>query len=652
MFARTMVLAVAVAGLTGSMLFAAGPKLTPVPFTDVQIEDVFWQPRIETNRTATMDACLERCEETGRISNFARAAGRLEGKYEGTYFNDSDVYKVLQGAAYCLAQHRDAKLEARVDAIIDDIAAAQQPDGYINAYYTLMEPDKRWTNLCVMHELYCAGHMFEAAVAYAQATGKTKFLDVARRMADYIDSVFGPNKRLGWPGHQEIELALVKLYRYTGEERYAKLAQYFIDVRGTANLENYEHPLYLQAHKPIREQTDVVGHAVRAMYMYAGVADVAALTGDPSLFATMDTIWHNVVDKKMYITGGVGARHHGEAFGDDYELPNDTAYCETCAAIGLVLWNQRLANLHADGKYIDVIERAIYNGILSGVSLEGDTFFYVNPLAARAEVDPNKPKGGLKRQPWFGTACCPTNIVRFIPSIAGRMYATDDDGIWVNLYIASTAKIETADGRVTVKQATRYPWDGDVAIRIEPEQPTEFDVNLRFPRWWCREWTVKVGGERIAPDITNGYAKIRRTWRPGDVIELNLPTPIERMCAHPNVEADRGRIALQRGPIVYCLEAVDNGGRVNNLLLPPSPKLTATHKPDLLGGVTVIEGDALSAELVDWTGKLYQPLPPTRPTRLTAVPYHVWAHREPGEMTVWIPESATLTATQPTPTAP
>lgn len=636
---RMTVVGIALVAASTCFAQSAGQALQPVPFTAVHVEDAFWAPRIETNRTSTVAACLKQCEDTGRISNFSKAAGKIPGKYEGRFYNDSDVYKVLEGAAYCLAQHPDKQLEARIDAIIDEIAAAQQPDGYLNAYYTVMEPDKRWTNLCVMHELYCAGHMFEAAVAYAQATGKTKFVEVARRMADHIDSVFGPGKRVGWPGHQEIELALVKLYRYTGEQRYARLAQHFVDVRGTTRLENFEHPEYMQAHKPIREQTDVVGHAVRAMYMYSGVADVAALTGDPRLFKTMDTIWHNVADKKMYITGGVGARHAGEAFGEAYELPNDTAYCETCAAIGLALWNYRLNLLNADGKYADVVERAIYNGILSGVSLQGDTFFYVNPLASN---------GQHHRQPWFGTACCPTNIVRFIPSIPGYMYATNDDGVFVNLYVASTASISTKSGKLKLVQKTEYPWSGEITLVVEPEKASEFAVHLRIPQWWCKNPKVSVAGQPMTDlMIEKGYVSIRRQWSPGDKIELSLPMEVERMQAHPQVIADAGRVALQRGPIVYCVEAVDNGGKVGNLVLPRTPEFTTSMQPELLGGVTVVKAQALSVDPIAWEGKLYQPLPTAKPAELTAVPYCVWDHRAAGEMMVWIPETPGLAATRP-----
>ncbi|MBI4581198.1 MAG: glycoside hydrolase family 127 protein [Planctomycetes bacterium] len=620
------------------MLFAGGSRLRPVPFTDVQFEDTFWRPRIETNLKVTLPHNLKMCEETGRISNFSKAAGRMEGAFEGIYFNDSDVYKVLEGAAYCLAQNRDAATEARIDKIIDEIAAAQQPDGYINTYYTLAEPGKRWTNLNVKHELYCAGHMIEAGVAYAQATGKTKLLDVCLRMADHIDGIFGPGKRIGWPGHQEIELALIKLYRHTGEERYAKLARFFLDVRGTTVLEKAKDPSYHQAHKPIREQTHIVGHAVRAMYMFAGVADVAALTGDEGYIRTMETIWDNTVNRKMYVTGGVGARHGGEAFGDDYELPNDTAYCETCAAIALALWNQRLAILHADGRYADVVERAIYNGILSGVSLKGDTFFYVNPLASN---------GKHHRQSWFGCACCPTNVVRFIPSIPGYVYTTDDGGIWIHQYVASTAKMTVGSTAVTLVQKTEYPWSGDVAVTVQPDRAAEFDVRVRIPGW-CRGPSIKVAGEPLVNvEIAKGYVTLHRQWKPGDTIELSLPMPVDQVDAHPNVVADRGRVALQRGPIVYCVEAIDNGGRAFNLVLPRDAELGTEKRPDLLGGVMVVKARGLAVEPMDWSGKLYQPLPSATPTEITAVPYCVWDHREPGEMQVWIPATVGLAATRP-----
>jgi len=614
----------------------ARAKRRAVPVAQVRIEDEFWGPRLETNRKVTLPHNLKQCEETGRISNFARAAKLEEGKYEGRFYNDSDVYKVLEGAAYVLAMHPDEQLEARIDAIIDKIAAAQQPDGYINTYYTLNKPDKRWTNLEDMHELYCAGHMFEAAVAYARATGKTKLLDVSRKMADHIDGIFGPGKRIGTSGHEEIELALVKLYRETGEERYRKLAEFFIDVRGKdapAEGKERERAEYRQAHMPVRDQREIVGHAVRAMYLYCGVADVAALTGDAGYVEAMNHIWNDVAHRKMYITGAVGARHQGEAFGGAYELPNDTAYAETCAGIGLALWSHRLGLLYGDAQFADVLERVLYNHLLASVSLKGDTFFYVNPMAS---------DGKRKRDPWFGTACCPTNVVRVIPQVGRFAYTQTDDAVWVNLYVAGTARITLAGNEVKLTQETRYPWSREVKITVQPAGPTEFAVHLRIPGW-CRGAGVRVN-RKFLPGVTpqQGYVTIRRTWERGDAIELDLPMPIRRIQAHPNVAANRGCVALQRGPIVYCLEAVDNDGKVFNLALPRDAKLTASFEPDLLGGVMVITGKGLAAETRDWKDTLYQPVPATREAEITAVPYCLWNNRDPGEMTVWIPEVAGL----------
>jgi hypothetical protein len=603
-------------------------KLRAVPLTQVTIQDGFWQPRLEINRTSTLPHNLKMCEDTGRIANFARAGGHVEGKYEGRYYNDSDVYKVLEGAAYILAAHPDEAVEARIDAIIDKIAAAQQPDGYINAYYTLMEPDKRWTNLRDMHELYCAGHMFEAAVEYKRATGKATLLDVARKMADHIDAIFGPEKRLGYPGHEEIELALIKLYRETGEERYKQLAQFFIDTRSNPPIHD---ALYLQAHKPVREQEEIVGHAVRAMYLYSGVADVASLSGDKAYLDALERIWQDVAYRKLYITGGVGARHHGEAFGGAYELPNDSAYAETCAGIGLVFWNHRLLLLHGEARFGDVLERALYNAVPSSVSLKGDTFFYVNPLRSG---------GNHHREPWFGTACCPTNVVRVLPQVARYAYAQSDNSVWVNLYVGSTAEAELAGGRVKLVQETKYPWDGDVRISVEPAKMMTFGVHLRIPGW-CEGAAVTVNGERAATDSLAGrYLELKRAWKPGDVIELSMPMALKRMRAHPQVAADRGYVALQRGPIVFCLEAVDNGGKAFNLVLPPDATIEAHFDPDLLGGVMVVKGEGVAVEPLDWANKLYQPAgAKTREVELTAVPYCVWDNRDPGEMTVWIPEA-------------
>jgi len=578
-------------------------RLAPVPFTDVRIDDDFWAPRLKTNREVSIPHNFQWCEETGRFSNFAKAAGLMEGKFEGIYFNDSDVYKVLEGASYSLADHPDPTLDAMVDDVIAKIAAAQHENGYLNTYYTLVEPDKKWTDCRVRHELYCAGHLFEAAVAHYRATGKRTLLDVAIRFADCIDKIFGPNRRYDVPGHEEIELALVKLFQGTGRRQYMDLAGFFLDVRGDASKREIYGP-YCQDHLPVREQSEIVGHAVRAMYLYAGVADVAAYTGDRGFVDAMHRLWDDVVHRKMYVTGGIGARHAGEAFGDAYELPNESAYCETCAAIGLALWAHRLNLMHGDARYADVLERVIYNGILSGIGMDGEHFFYVNPLASG---------GAHHRQPFFPCACCPTNVVRFLPSLPGYVYARDDDGIAVNLYAAGTGSIALGDNRVRITQKTRYPWDGRVELTVDPQRPATFELRLRLPSW-CRD--AEASEERAS--AAGGYLRFRRAWKPGDVIRLDLPMPIRRIEAHPRVGANRGRVAIQRGPIVYCFEKVDNPEGVRNILLAADAKLTAEHRPDLLGGVTVIRG-------VNRDGR-----------EVTAVPYYAWDHREPGDMLVWV----------------
>lgn len=597
--------------------------LAAVPFTDVKLSDQFWAPRIRTNREKSLPHNFKWCEETGRISNFAKAAGLVPGKFEGIFFNDSDVYKVLEGASYALADQRDPSLEKTVDEVIAKIAAAQQPNGYINTYFTVAEPEKKWTDFAVKHELYCDGHLIEGAVAHYQATGKKTFLNVATKLADHLDATFGPDKRHEVCGHEEIELALVKLFQATGETRYLTLADFFLNLRGNKAQRAKLFGAYAQDHIPVRQQREIVGHAVRAMYLYSGVADAASYSGDPALIETMRSIWHDVVHRKMYITGGIGARHEGEAFGEAFELPNDKAYCETCAAIGLAFWAHRLNLLHCDAQYVDVLERAIYNGILSGIALDGRHFFYVNPLAS---------SGKHHRQPFFGCACCPSNVVRFVPSIPGYVYARNDAGIAVNLYVAGTATIEGRFGKVKLTQVTDYPWDGWAVIRVEPERPAAFDIALRIPAW-CRGAKVAVSGKPVEKlQIRKGYAIIHRTWQGGETIELDLPMPVERMEAHPLVKADAGRVAVQRGPIVYCFEAVDNGGKAKDIVLAREPKFTTELKRELLGGVTVIRG-------LDSSGRT-----------VTAIPYYAWDHRQPGEMIVWVrqdgkPESVPADAT-------
>jgi DUF1680 family protein len=619
---------------------AGDSKLTALPFTEVVIADEFWAPRIETNRKVTVPYCFKKCEETGRIDNFAKAAGLMAGKFEGKYFNDSDVYKVIEGAGYSLKSHPDAQLEKYVDDVIDKIAAAQWEDGYLYSFYSLpaRQSEKRWTNTRVMHELYCAGHFFEAAVAYYQATGKRKILDVAVRLADCIDAVFGPDKKRDVPGHEEIEIGLVKLYRSTGNENYLKLAEFFLDERGRARGRKL-YGSYCQDHKPVTEQDEPVGHAVRAGYLYCGMADVAALAGRTDYIKALDRIWLNVVSKKLYITGSIGATGKGEAFGEDYELPNATAYCETCAAIANALWNQRMFLLEGDVKYIDVLERVIYNGFLSGVSLSGDAFFYRNPLAG---------DGKKQRSPWFDCACCPTNVVRFIPSVPGYVYASKGDTLYVNLFISGSGTFNLMNDKIVLKQQTRYPWEGDIRITVEPEKPMEFVICVRIPGWVRnqpvpsdlyrfmnesdRKVTLRVNGKPVVLDIDKGFARIKRTWKGGDTIELNLPMPIRRVLCNEEVKENNGRAALERGPIVYCTEAADNGGQVGHIVLSNDTELDAEYREDLLGGVAVIMGKAPGVQLSrDGKSRI------TDKVDFVAIPYYAWAHRGGGEMAVWLP---------------
>jgi DUF1680 family protein len=602
-------------------------SLTALPFQEVHIKDGFWTNRIQTNRTATIEANLHQCEITGRIRNFAIAGKLEEGKHKGLLFDDSDLYKVIEGIAYTLSSHRDADLEKRTDAIIDKIAAAQQPDGYLNTYYTLVKPHERWKNIQHGHELYCSGHLIEAAVAYHQATGKRKLLDVAIKLADHIDRTFGPGKKVDTCGHEEIELALVKLYRATKEERYLKLAQFFLDVRGDKSIRGLFGE-YAQDHKPVRQQNEVTGHAVRAMYLYCGMADMAGITGDKALLDAITKIWHDVVERKMYVTGGIGPSASNEGFTVPYDLPNDSAYAETCAAIGMALWNHRMFLMSGDCKYADILEREVYNGLLSGVSLTGDHFFYVNPLGS---------VGKHHRVPWFDCSCCPTNIVRYIPGMGERVYSYRDNDIWTVLYMSNTATIQLKDGKVKLTQETNYPWDGKIKIKVEPEKPFFFTFHLRIPGWCRSVRSIKVKGN-VVFDTSLGmqmngpqFVGEGREWKSGDVIELEFDMPVERVYADPHVKADVGRVALQRGPIVYCLEGVDNGGSVRNLCLPKDAKLSATFDKKLLGGVAVISGEALAVSRLD--EKLA-----TKPVSFKAVPYFAWDNRAPGQMIVWIAE--------------
>jgi hypothetical protein len=641
-----IILALTSLGLSCQKTSRTDYPFTPVSFKSVKITDAFWAPRIETNRTVTIPYALKLCQETGRITNFEIAGGLKEGSFCSKYpFDDSDVYKIIEGASYSLSVHPDPGLEKQVDDVISKIAAAEEPDGYL---YTARSIDpqhppvdwvgkERWSNLYMSHELYNAGHLYEAAVAYYQATGKKNLLDVALKNADLVAGVFGPGKRHGAPGHQEVEIGLVKLYRLTGRKKYLALAKFFLDERGNAkNRKLYGE--YSQDHKPVIEQSEAVGHAVRATYMYSGMADAAALTGHPAYVRAIDRIWENVVFKKMYVTGGIGAAGGIEGFGADYELPNAQAYCETCASIGNALWNERMFLLHGEAKYIDVLERVLYNGFLSGISLGGDQFFYPNPLESF---------GQYHRSAWFNCACCPSNITRFVPSIPGYVYAKGDDSLYVNLFVASEAHLELRGHKMDVRQETQYPWDGKVKITVNPEKTAKFAVNVRIPGWTIgqpvpgdlyrylgkiREAVViRVNGAEIPLDISQGYARIQRTWKPGDMIEANFPMAVHRILANPAVKDDIGKVALERGPIVYCAEWPDNGGHVSNLVLEDSVPLSPERRDDLLNGVTVIKGEDLALYEDKKGGPAL-----AKNQEFMAIPYYAWAHRGEGEMTVWL----------------
>ena len=619
-------------------------ELTPAQLSNVTIDGTFWAQRMKINRERTIPHVYKQCKETGRID--ALKLDWEPGKEPVPHiFWDSDIYKWIEAASYSLTTHPDPQLDSLIDRLIGLIMKAQQPDGYLNSYYTVVEPEKRWTNLRDQHELYCAGDLFGVAVAHFQATGKRTLLDVACRYADYIDTVFGsePGKKPGYPGHEEIELTLIKLYQATGERRYANLAKYFVDERGQQPhyfdheaVERGEDPTkfrfgtyeYLQSHMPVREQTEVVGHAVRAMYLYSGMADVAAEFSDEQLRAALDRLWNHLTSKRMYITGGIGPTKQNEGFTTDYDLPNETAYAETCAAIGLVFWAHRMLQFECDGRYADVMERALYNGVLSGVSLDGEKFFYDNPLTSF---------GNLHRQEWFKCSCCPTNIVRLIASLGNYVYSQSETDAIVHLYVGGTASLQVAGQTVSLRMDTRYPWDGKVTITVEPETPASFGLKLHIPAW-CPEFSLKVNGEEInSLKPQRGYIRIEREWKTDDCVELNLSMPVELARAHPEVREDIGCVAIQRGPLVYCLEQVDNNVPLHRIVLPKGAKLESHFEPDLLDGVVVIDGNAFIVDDSDWDAQLYCVSEEKRKHfKISAIPYFVWANRRIGEMRVWI----------------
>ncbi len=617
-----------------------------VAFNKVTLNDSFWNPRVEINRTVTIPASFRKCEETGRIMNFEIAAGLKEGKFQTTFpFDDTDPYKIIEGASFSLQVHPDPMLDHYVDSLITLIARAQEPDGYLYTTRTIdpahphaWSGNERWINESILsHELYNSGHLFEAASAHYLATGKRSLLDVALRNANLLCEVFGPGKRSDAPGHEIVEMGLVRLYRITGEKKYLDLARFFIDCRGAARNPD---KAYSQDHIPVVEQTEAVGHAVRAGYLYSGIADVAALTGNIEYTNAIDRIWENMVSKKLYLTGGIGAVHDGERFGNNYELPNLTAYNETCAAIANVYWNYRMFLLHGESKYIDVMERSLYNNVASGVSLDGKLFFYPNPLESDGKYKFNV--GSLGRQAWFDCSCCPTNVCRFMSSIAGYIYAHGQDKLYVNLFIGSKSEIELAGGKlVTISQETRYPWEGDVLIRVDPAKESDFDLCVRIPGWAIghpvpsdlyryksssnAKITIHINGNRVNYEMKSGYAVIRRTWAKGDVIRYSIPMEIHQVEANPLVEDDRNKIALERGPLVYCVEGTENLA-LNDLVIHKDLKLSSDFDRNILHGIQVIHGKYSETEK---TGPgIYN---------FTAIPYYCWDNRGDTSMKVWIP---------------
>lgn len=628
----------------------------PVPFPAVKIGDTFWMPRQRLAREVTLPVTLHQLRETGRLDAFRLdwTPGRPHPPH---VFWESDVAKWIESAAYCLQlPGASESVATHLDEVVRSVVSAQQPDGYLNLHFTVVEPEKRWTNLRDRHELYCAGHLLEAALAHHAATGKRTFLDAMIKYVAYIARVFGPgpDQRRGYPGHEEIELALVRLYRETRDPAHLDLARYFVDERGQipyyfvaeaeargeaiptnfwAVVERLQH---YQAHCPVREQEELVGHAVRALYLLAGVADVAAHgdTPDPELLATCERLWTDLVHRKMYVTGGVGSSGHNEGFTRAYDLPNDTAYAETCAAIANVFFNHRMLQFGCEGRFADVMERALYNGVSSAISLDGRRFFYVNPLQVRAGAPPHE------RKAWFSCSCCPNNYTRLLLSLGGYFFSRRRDGqaLAVHLYATSSTNVELGDVPVTIRQETRYPWEGHVEVHVDPARPVETTLAFRVPGW-CENHAVSVNDAPHDPPVRAGYATLARAWRAGDVVTLDFPMPVRRVYAHPRVAPDVGRVALQRGPLIYCLEEVDNGPYLDRVGIPRNAALETTERPDLLGGVVVIEGEGLRLSAEGWEEHLYAPdVPELESVAIRAIPYYAWANRTPGEMIVWTRE--------------
>ena len=607
-----------------------------LPLGSVSLTEGFWHEKQEINRRVSLRHGYRMLNQSGNFNNLKLAAGSGEGEYQGPVFMDSDVYKWLEAVSLDLANVRDPELESMADQAIELIAAAQQEDGYLNSYYQIHKPDEHWTALDHDHELYCAGHLFEAAVAHHRATAKSSLLDVARRFADHIDSEFGHGKRQGAPGHPEIELALVELYRDTGERRYLDLAAFFVDQRGGGTMRGYGRGSgYQQDRVPVREATEVEGHAVRQLYLTAGVTDIYVETGEQALLDALTRLWHDMAARKMHVTGGFGARYVGESFGQAYELPSDRCYCETCAAIAGMMWNWRMLLATGKARYADLLERSLYNGFLSGVSLDGKRYFYVNPLQSR---------GGVERPEWYGCACCPPNVMRQIALVGHYAVTVDESGLQLHQYVSARIEAELEGGRcVVLRVETDYPWDGKARVVIEETDGNAWKLALRVPGW-CEGANLQVNGEAVEVAAASGtYAAVERAWQAGDVVELDMPIKPRLTESNPRVDAIRGSLAIERGPSVYCLEEVDQQPGLNllDVRIAPDASLQAVWHEDLLGGVVVVEAQGAVVDAGAWQDELYRPARtedlPQREVVLTAVPYYAWANRGPGTMRVWIP---------------
>lgn len=617
--------------------------IEPVQYAAVKITDAFWKPKMQKVATATLQACIFQTEtKTPRIRNFEKVARKKGEKHEGIYYDDSDVYKALEAIAYSLKNQPDAQLEQKADEWIDKIAAAQEPDGYLNTFYSLKGLEYRWSDM-EKHEDYCAGHLIEAAVAYFNTTGKRKLLDVSIRFANHIDNTFRIANRPWVSGHQEIELALVKLYRTTSDDRYLKLADWYLAQRGRGFgkgiiWDEWKDAAYCQDATPVKNQKEITGHAVRAMYMYTGAADVAVQTGDLGYMNAMKTVWEDVVHRNMYITGGIGASGKNEGFGQDYDLPNESAYCETCASVGMVFWNQRMNALTGDSKYIDILERSLYNGALDGLSLSGDRFFYGNPLASL---------GNHQRREWFGTACCPSNIARLVASVGDYIYAKTKDGVWINLFVGSETTINLAGKDVPLSIETQYPTQGNVNIKLNPKTPTTFGLHIRIPGWLNNETfagdlyryqsfsaknlVISVNGKPMTYRMEKGYAVIEKAWSLGDEISFILPMNVRKVVARSEVKEDIDKIALERGPFVYCVEGADNGGDVWDFILPDNAQFSEKPSQVLTEPIVSLQTNVLFFEPTA-DGQKIQSVSKT----ITAIPYYVWCNRGNNPMQVWL----------------